>query len=263
MVNPSRWLRVTVAALLLVGPVLGGVPVSGTPLGPVVALATTDTSPSDTPATSLYASNWQDLMGIAMASKLSQNDTGDHGPRLGELRYSGDWTTNQIVDYSSFFRDETHSTPYDEIHDFESDQFYLPDGSIQQDYLDFDGSSTPVNATRYYVAVPNQPFIVVRYHVENPGGSSITWNVLDQVHLNNPQRPSGSTVGSYDATRNALFGDLTSVGGGAVVVGALQAMDSHQVGNDSDLVAAHSTASAWAQFHASGSLSNNNSLRKR
>jgi Glucoamylase and related glycosyl hydrolases len=236
------------------------VPFDSTPLSPSVALATTDTAPSDTPATSLYESNWQDLMGIVMASKLSQNDTGDSGPRLGELRYSGDWTTNQIVDYSSFFRDETHSTPYDQINDFESNQFYMANGSIRQDYLDYDSSPSPVTATRYYVAVPNQPFIVVRYHVENPGGSSITWNVLDQVHLNNPSRPSGSTVGSYDGTRNALFGDLTSVSGGAVVVGAFQAMDSYQVGNDSDLVAAHSSASAWAQFDASGSLSNNGSL---
>ncbi len=251
----SRWIRALVVAALMVNPLWA--PVSpGTP----VAQATTNTSPSSTSATSLYESNWQDLMGIVMASKLNQNDTGTYGPRLGELHYSGTWSMNQIVDYSSFFRDETHAAKYDQIHNFASDEFYKTDGSVQQDYLTYNGATTPVTATRYYVAVPNQPFVVVDYHVSNPGSSSITWNVLDQVHLNNPQRPSGSTVGSYDATRNALFGDLTGVGGGVVVLGAFQTMATYQVGNDSDLNANDTSASAWAQFDANGTLGNNASL---
>ena len=218
------------------------------------------TSPSGAPATSLYLSNWQDLMGIAMASKLNQNDTGTFGPRLGELRFSGSWSTNQIVDYSAFFRDETHATKYDQIHNFGSEEWYQADGSVLQNYLTYSGSNTPVTASRTYLAVPNQPFIVVRYHVGNPGASAVTWNVLEQVHLNNPQRPNGSATGTYDATRQALFGDLTGVGQGVVVIGALQPADTYQVGNDGDLNAGDLSASAWAQFDASGSLRDNASL---
>ena len=218
------------------------------------------TSPSSTPAASLYLSNWQDLMGIAMASKLNQNDVGTFGPRLGELRFSGSWSTNQIVDYSAFFRDETHVTKYDQIHNFASEEWYQTDGSVLQNYLTYNGGAVPVTASRTYLAVPNQPFVIVKYHVSNPGTSSITWNILEQVHLNNPQRPSGSTTGTYDATRQALFGDLTGVGQGVVAVGTLQTEDSYQVGNDTDLNSADLTASAWAQFDANGSLRNNGSL---
>src|SRR5579875_3288581 len=53
--------------------------------------ATTTTQPSATSAASLYLSNWQNLMAIWMASKLNQNDTGNYGPRIGELHYSGNW----------------------------------------------------------------------------------------------------------------------------------------------------------------------------
>lgn len=225
-----------------------------------VATATAPTQPSSTSATSLYMSNWQDLMGIVMASKLNQNDSTTFGPRLGELRYSGGWSTNQIVDYSDFFRNETAGVRYDQIHNFASNEYYATDGTVHQDYLTYSGASTPVTATRTYAAVPNQPFVIVRYHVSNPGGSSVQWNILDQVHLNNPQRPSGSTAGSYDSGRNALFGDLTGVGQGVVALGALQAMDTYQVGNDTDLNPSDLTAAGWAQFDANGSLRDNASL---
>jgi GH15 family glucan-1,4-alpha-glucosidase len=230
------------------------------PFAPVPALAITNTQPSNTSAAALYSSNWQDLMGIWMASKLSQNDTGTYGPRLGELRYSGDWTRNQIVDYTGFFRDETHSVKYNVSHNFSSEGYYQTDGSIQNKYLQYNSSTPPVNISKYYEAIPNQPFLLVHYTVQNPGTSSITWNVLDQVHLNNPSRPSGSVTGTYDTTRNAMFGDLTGVGGGVVVLGAFSAADSHQVGNDTDTNFNNTTSSPWFQFDNNGTLKNNNSL---
>ncbi|MFT4028276.1 MAG: glycoside hydrolase family 66 protein [Protaetiibacter sp.] len=236
-------------------------------VAPLVPLATTAqpaqavaTASSSTSATSLYESNWSDLMGIAMASELNQNDSGTYGPRLGELRYSGDWTRNQIVDYSAFFRDETNSQKYEQTHDFASDLWYDDGGAAVQTFGDYDGSATPVNATRSYIAVPGQPFIVVKYTAENPGGSPITWNVLDQVHLNNPSRPSGSVSASWDSGRNALFGDLTSVGGGVVALGAFQSADSYQVGDDTESNPAASDASPWYQFDDSGALGNNGSV---
>jgi GH15 family glucan-1,4-alpha-glucosidase len=228
--------------------------------GPVEPAHASDTQASDTTATSLYESNWSDLMGIAMASKLTQTDSGSYGPRLGELRYSGDWTRNQIIDYTAFFRDETHSQKYNQPHDFDSDLWYGDGGAAVQTYGEYDGSAVPVNATRSYLAVPGQPFIVVKYSASNPSGSPINWNILDQIHLNNPSRPSGSVAATWDSGRNAMFGDLTSVGGGVVVLGAFQSADSHQVGDDTESNPAASDASPWYQFDDSGSLGGNGSV---
>ena len=55
-------------------------------------------------------SNWTNAINIWMASKLSQNDTGTFDLRIGEMRISNDYSTNQIIDYSSFFMNETSST---------------------------------------------------------------------------------------------------------------------------------------------------------
>lgn len=252
--RPSgRALAAVTAAAFVLGAI---VPV----LGAAEPAAATETPASDTTATSLYESNWTDLMGIAMASRLTQTDTGPYGPRLGELRYSGDWERNQIVDYSAFFRDETNSDKYNQINDFESDLWYDDSGAAVQTYGDYDGNATPVEATRSYLAVPGEPFMVVKYSATNPTGSSLTWNVLDQIHLNNPSRPSGTVTGAWDSGRNAMFGDLTSAGGGVVVLGAFQSADSHQVGDDTESNLAAADASPWFQFDDSGSLGNNGSV---
>jgi hypothetical protein len=66
------------------------------------------TSPTSVSAASLYLSNWSNAQNIWMASQLDQNDDGPYGPRIAEMRLADDWNTNQIVDYSDFFRDETH-----------------------------------------------------------------------------------------------------------------------------------------------------------
>ncbi len=250
--------RIRLTAIAAAGAFVAGslVPVAGV-VSPAYA---TTTSPSTTTATSLYESNWSDLMGIAMASRLTQTDTGPYGPRLGELRYSGDWARNQIIDYSAFFRDETNSVKYNQINDFESDLWYDSSGAAVQTYGTYDGNATPVQATRSYLAVPGQPFMVVKYSATNPTGSALDWNVLDQIHLNNPSRPSGSVSGSWDSGRNAMFGDLTSVGGGVVVLGAFQTADSHQIGDDTESNLAQADVSPWFQFDDSGTLGNNGSV---
>lgn len=224
------------------------------------AAATVDTQASETTATSLYESNWEDLIGIAMAPKLAQTDTGSYGPRLGELRDSANWSRNQIIDYSAFFRDETNSDKYDQIDNFESELWYDDGGAAVQTYLDYDANGTPVEATRSYLAVPGEPFVVVKYSATNPSGSSINWNVLDQVHLNNPNRPSGTVTASYDGTRKTMFGDLTSVGGEVVALGAFQTPDSHQIGDDTETSYAATNSGPWYQFDHSGSLGGNSSV---
>jgi GH15 family glucan-1,4-alpha-glucosidase len=225
-----------------------------------VAHATTSTSPSTTSTASVYLSNWQNTMAIWNASKLNQNDSGTFGPRIAELRSSSQWSTNQIVDYSGFFRDETDSVKYDQIHNFASTAYLDESGVLNTSYGQYSGSSTPIQVKRDYVLVPNEPFLVVRYTLTNPSATtSYDWNVLDQVHLNNTSA-STNVSASYDSTRNALFGDMTASGQSVVYLGALQSASSHQVGNDADCTASDATASAWCQFDTSGTLHGNSSL---
>lgn len=226
---------------------------------PAASALTSTTDPTTTSTASLYASNWQNLMAIWNASKLNQDDTGTYGPRIAELHYSGNWSTNQIVDYSGFFRDTTSGTKYDQIHNFASSAYMDENGVLNTTYGDYNGSSVPIKVQRDYVMVPNEPFLVVRYTLSNSSASSYNWNVLDQVHLNNTSS-STNVSASYDVTRNALFGDMTASGQYVVTLGAFQPATSYQAGNDADCTATDSTASAWCQFDSTGSLSNNASL---
>lgn len=218
------------------------------------------TAPTATSVASIYASNWSNLMSIWNASKLNQNDTGSYGPRIAELRSSSNWSTNQIVDYSGFFQDTTNSVKYDQIHNFNSSAYLDENGVVNSTYGTYSGATLPIQIKRDYVAVPNQPFLVVRYTLTNPSlTSSVNWKVLDQVHLHN----TSSTINvsaSYDATRNAFFGDMTASSQPVVTLGAFQTATSHQAGNDSDCVATDATASAWCQFDTNGTLSNNGTL---
>ena len=125
-------------------------------------------------------------MAIWNASQLNQNDTGTYGPRIAELRTSSNWSTNQIVDYSGFFRDTTDSVKYDQTHNFASNAYLDENGTLNASYGKYNGTSLPIKINRDFVMVPNEPFLVVRYTLTNPSTTTAyTWNVLDQVHLNN------------------------------------------------------------------------------
>lgn len=218
------------------------------------------TAPTATSVASIYASNWSNLMSIWNASKLNQNDTGSYGPRIAELRSGSNWSTNQIVDYSGFFQDTTNSTKYDQIHNFNSSAYLDENGVVNSTYGTYSGATLPIQIKRDYVQVPNQPFLVVRYTLTNPSlTSSVNWKVLDQVHLHNTSSTTNVSA-SYDATRNAFFGDMTASSQPVVTLGAFQTATSHQAGNDSDCVATDATASAWCQFDTNGALSNNGTL---
>lgn len=237
---------------------------------PVRAQTTTDTQPSPVSATSLYLSNWQDMTAIWMASHLCQNDTNTSwGPRIAELHYDGgttsnpaNWDTNQIVDYSGFFLDNSTGTYYDNINNFQSTAYVNTSDQLISTYGDYSGSPIPITVQRNYVMPPNEPFLVVQYNLTNPNSTPVTWSVLDQVHLNNTNS-SENVVGSYGTTSSglpALTANMTASGQYYVVLGALQSPSSYQIGNDSDLTASDPTASAWAQFNGNGTLADNSSL---
>ena len=225
-----------------------------------VRAASGNTQSTATSAASLYLSNWQNIQAIWMASKLNQNDTSNYGPRIGELHYSGNWSTNQIVDYAGFFIDTTDGVKYDQIHNFASTAYIDQNGVLNAQYGQYSGQNLPIQMSRDVVLVPNQPFMVVRYTLTNPSTTTTyDWNVLDQVHLNNTNT-ADNVSGTYDSTRNAMFADMTASGQYVVFLGAFQPATSYQVGNDADCTATDGTASAWCQFDATGTLANNATL---
>ena len=228
---------------------------------PKVELASSsDTLPSTTSAASIYLWNWQDMQAIWMAPTLNQAQTATYGPRIAELHYSGNWAVNQIVDYTGFFRDETDGVKYDQAQDFTTTGYLDQNGVLHGDYGTYNGSPTPIQMSRDFVMVPNEPFMVVRYTLTNPSATtSYKWNVLDQVHLNNTNT-SDNVTGSYSSGTDTLYADMTASGQYVVFLGAMQTPGSYQVGNDSDCTASDTTASAWCQFDANGTLADNSSL---
>lgn len=223
-----------------------------------------ETTPAAASATSLWMNNWSNIIGIHMASKLSPADTGTFGPRLAEIRFSSDWPTNQIVDSTAFFRDQTGTlVKYTDAHQFDSEAWIETDGTLTVQYLNYGTSALPVKITKQYAMVPNQPFVVVKYTLQNLTTSSRTINFLEQLHLNNKTKNNPTPNwqhGWYDSTRNALGTDMSQSGQYYMEFGAFQAMDTRQVGNDSDSNTANTTSGAWYQFDANGTLKNNGDL---
>ncbi|WP_052487672.1 glycoside hydrolase family 15 protein [Gordoniibacillus kamchatkensis] len=224
--------------------------------------AATPTQPTTQSATSLYMSNWTDSMNIWMASKLSQNDTGTYGPRIGEMRISNDFNTNQIKDYSGFFRDETHSVKYDQIHNFNAQAYYDDGGILRTQYLDYSGSNMPVTVTKDFAMVPNQNFTVATYTFTNSSASAVDYNLLEQIHVNNKTLggTNNTNTGSYDSARNLLIVNMSGSGQYYVALTALQPMDGYQVANDTVSDTARNDVAAWYTFDSNGTVKNNASV---
>ncbi|CAB3801337.1 glycoside hydrolase family 15 protein [Paraburkholderia fynbosensis] len=224
------------------------------------------TSPSATSTRALYLSNWRDLVGVWKAAKLSQIDTSWTGPCLSELHcLRGSLarrTVNQIVDYTGFFRDETNAISYSHAEKFDSEAWFESGaddaGVLTTHYLSYQGASLPprLDLTRSFAAPPDQPFFIVRYTLTNPTAESVTFNLLDQVHLNNVD-PSKQVHAWYDAGQNAFIADMTASGQLFVLLGALQPSDGYQAGNNADASTQSGTVSAWYSFDAEGTLKNN------
>ncbi|MEO7913214.1 MAG: glycoside hydrolase family 66 protein [Roseiflexaceae bacterium] len=221
------------------------------------------TTPAARSATSLWMNNWSNIVGIHMASKLSPADTGTYGPRLAELHWSGDWGTNQLNDATGFFRDETAAVKYNNAHAFDSEAWMESDGTLTVRYLNYNGAGVPVQITKQYAMVPNQNFVVVKYTFQNLTNSARTFNFLEQAHLSNKTlgNPSPNWQhGWWDSTRNALGSDMSQSGQFYIELGALQTMDSHQVGDDANSTPTNANSAPWYQFDNNGALLNTGDL---
>jgi GH15 family glucan-1,4-alpha-glucosidase len=230
------------------------------------------TAPSDLSAPALYLSNGRDLVGIWKARRLTHVDAVVRGPSLGELHYLGGAVStrgqSQIVDATAFFRDETNGVAYTQAGDFESEAWLEntpgQTGLLVTRYTRYrEGvGQPPCVITRTYAAVPDQPFFVIRTSLRNPGAGPVDMSVLEQVHLANVagSDPAARVHATFDATRNALVADMSASGQFFVVLGALQPMDAHQVGDDADRDPASATASGWSTFDRDGTLRGNDDL---
>jgi GH15 family glucan-1,4-alpha-glucosidase len=232
-------------------------------LSPSVSVnAATTTMPTNESATSLYMSNWKDSVNIWMASKLSQNDTGNYGPRIAEMRIDNDYATNQIKDYSSFFRDESNSVKYTQPNNFSSEAYYDENGILHTKYLKYGTSQLPIEVEKDFAMVPNQDFMVVTYTFRNNGTNPVDFNVLEQIHVNNKSIGSANNThhGWYDSSRNALFVDMSSSGQYYLALGAFQVADGFQVANDQDSNLGSMTVSPWYTFDNNGTVKNNSDI---
>lgn len=265
MRRPRRPSRLISAALALVT----GAALAGAVAGGTAAQATTPTQPSTETARSLYMNNWTDTTALWGDTQLAQTDGNtQYGPRMMELHYSPGGTAsaasavNQIVDYTGFFRDETHGVKYDQVHDFGAATGYLDSGGIlRSDYGAYNGTAMPVTIGRDYATVPHQHFTVVTYRLHNTTGSAVTMNVLDSLHLNNTGASSGKNVtATYDATRNADVVDMSAGGQYGLVLGSFGAPSGHQVGDDTVSDTANPVVAPWYAFDANGTLPGNSSV---
>ncbi len=230
----------------------------------------TTTQPSSLSAPGLYISNWTDLVAIWMASSRAQTDASGAGPRIGELHLldgpADARGVNQIVDYTGFFRDETRGVSYTQVHPFRAEAWFESDtasaGTLTTRYVEYAGGPLDLDIRRSYAAVPGQPFLVVRYDVTNHAAQTIAWNVLDQVHLANMAGgdPGRRTHAWHDPQRGALVADMSASGQFFVVLGAFDAVDGYQVGDDGDLRPGSPTAAGWSRFNADGKLPGNADL---
>lgn len=252
MIRTRRYRSVWVSAALALLLALQAVPVPR-------AVADAPTPPTTQSATSLYMSNWDDAVNIWMASKLSQNDTGSYGPRIGEMRIASDYSVNQIRDYSSFFRNETSGVKYDQPHNFNSEAYYDDNGVLRTKYLDYNGASMPVTVTKDFAMVPNEDFTIATFTFANGNGSAVEYNLLEQLHVNNKTLGGSNQTHHawYDSTRNALFVDMSASGQYYAAITALQAMDGYQAANDAVSDVTRSDVAAWYTFDQTGTVKNN------
>ncbi|MGH3116027.1 MAG: glycoside hydrolase family 15 protein [Nocardioidaceae bacterium] len=237
-------------------------------VGRTDAAVAATTPPTTETARSLYLNNWSNLIGLWMHPKLAQTDTNTQwGPRLGELHFSptgpsAGSATNQIVDYTGFFRNETTGSKFTQVNKFQSATGHLDSGGIlRTSYGAFDGVAPAVQISRDYTMVPNQQFMVVTYRLQNTGPSSANMNVLDSVHLNNVGKSSGqNVVATFDNARSAAFADMSASGQHHIVLGSFGTPSGFQVGNDAVSNQADPTVAPWYPFDATGNLPGNAEL---
>jgi hypothetical protein len=185
--------------------------------------------PSNKSVTSLMMNNWGSLVATHYAGLLFPQSKDLTGPRLGELRWKGDWQTNQIQQATGFLRDNTTKTAYTSFKrsPFETNQSLGTDGVVSVDYLTFGETPLPAGVSKQYALVPNEDFLLVRYTIENVTRTDHTFSMLEYVRPHNRQGTGGSLAATYREDLTAWVVDMSATNGTFLVAGAFQVPSTH------------------------------------
>ncbi len=215
---------------------------------------------------SIYMNNWENTVFLWKETEVNgaQALLSD-GPSIYELRHyeetaADDYNTNEIKNYSMFFRNETDSQVYTTGSKFRATGAFGLDGVFNTTYETYDGIALSPEIKRSYALIPSENFMVVKYTIKNTATSTKTINVLDMLHVNNIDTNYNS-VASYNATDKAITIDMSASGQYYLAHGTLESsVTSYQVADDTDITTSSSTCSPWHTFNNDGTLKNNSSV---
>lgn len=214
---------------------------------------------------SVYMNDWEDTVYIWKETEVNgaQNWLSD-GPSLYELRHyegtsSDNYNTNEIKNYSMFFRNETDSDVYTTGSKFRATGYFGDDGVLYTTYDSYDGEDMEPEITRAYAVVPEENFMIVKYTVKNTAASSKTFRILDMLHVNNEGTQNVSA--SYSSTNKAVTINMSASGQYYLAHGTLEtSITGYQVADDTNSNTSSSTCSPWHTFNNDGTLKNNSSV---
>ncbi|MDA3846555.1 MAG: hypothetical protein PF505_08425, partial [Vallitaleaceae bacterium] len=215
---------------------------------------------------SVYMNNWENTVFLWKETEVNgaQALLSD-GPSVYELRHyeetaTDDYNTNEIKNYSMFFRNETDSNVYTTGSKFRATGAFGLDGVFDTTYESYDGVDLTTEIKRSYAVIPSENFMVVKYTVKNNAQSTKTINVLDMLHVNNIDTNYNS-VATYDSEDKAITIDMTASGQYFLAHGTLEStVTGYQVADDTDTVTTSSTCSPWHTFNSNGTLKNNTTI---
>lgn len=223
------------------------------------------TSSAQRSATSLTFNNWNDLVGIAQSAKTAPNDNLSFGPSLAELHYKGDWATNQIQGEAPYFSGLS-TAPGSYVPNWDSNLAFDAGGVLHQDFLDQNGVAQPVQIAKTYVAVPDEPFVIVQYTLTNLTAQARSFNFMDNVELANknvtansqPGSKAGTQTAVWDGAHNGFDVDMTGTGQFYLSTGSFQPVSSHGAGSyiDGPETPGDAFQDVVTQFQSNGTLAN-------
>jgi len=208
---------------------------------------------------SFYLSNWSNMMAIWKDTKLCSEDIPEKGPSIRELRCAANWTQNQIVDYSGFFRDESGSKVYTNSTSFEGEAYFATSGGLYSNYLKYDGAyPEQLNFSRDYFMLPEKNVLLTRYVIENEGNTAKEVSILDMLHPNNESTANISA--QYRSDLNAIMVNMSAAGQYYLALGAFDTGLQYQVANDKSTSTSSNDCSPWITFNNDGTLKGNNNV---